>query len=91
MLKLSKWLLNKCLPWQRQWQLNWYGSNQHTIIFLDKFFELSPKVDAVEQYSLQRYDSLKLVWALFTPLAHSMRLGTVVNECVIKGASGKTM
>ena len=47
MLKLSKWLLNKCLPWQRQWQLNWYGSNQHTIIFLDKFFELSPKVDAV--------------------------------------------
>ena len=36
--------MEKWLPWQR---LNWYGSNQHTIVFPDKFYEKSPNFVAV--------------------------------------------
>ena len=32
------------VPWQR---LNWYWFNQHTVVFLDKFYEKSPNVVAV--------------------------------------------
>ena len=44
MLKLSKVGFEKWLPWR---QLNWYGSNQHTIVFSDKFYEKSPNFVAV--------------------------------------------
>ena len=40
MLKLSKVGFEKVL-------LNWYGSNQHSIVFLDKFYEKSPNFVAV--------------------------------------------
>ena len=44
MLKLSKVVLKKWLPWQR---LNLYGSNQDTIVFLDKCYGKSPNFIAV--------------------------------------------
>ena len=40
----QKSVLKKWLPWQ--W-LNWYGSNQHTIVFLDKVYDKSPNFVAV--------------------------------------------
>ena len=44
-VKIVKWVLPKnWLSWQR---LNWYRSNQHTIIFFDKCYEKSPNVVAV--------------------------------------------
>ena len=36
--------LEKGLSWQR---FNWYGSNQHTIVFPDEFYEKSPNFVAV--------------------------------------------
>ena len=41
---LTKWILKKWLPWQR---LNWYGYNQHIIVFLDNIYEKSPNFVAV--------------------------------------------
>ena len=47
MLKLSKVGFEKWLPWQR---FNWYGHNQHTIVFPDKFYEKSPNFVAVAAF-----------------------------------------
>ena len=37
-VKIVKTAFKNWLPWQR---LNWYGFNQHTIVFLEKFYEKS--------------------------------------------------
>ena len=37
----------KWLSWQR---LNWYGSNQHTSVIPDKFYEKSPNFVAVAAF-----------------------------------------
>ena len=44
MSKLSKVGFENWLPWQR---LDWYGSNQHTIVFPGRFYEKSSNLVAV--------------------------------------------
>ena len=55
MLKLSKWLLKKGLPWQ---QLSWYGFNQHSIVFLDKFVGKSPNFVVVTVFIVKLAQAL---------------------------------